>query len=153
MGCLFGHPALGMVMKSKEQGFTLIEVMITVVIVAVLASIAYPSYIDYVRSSSETQVQGELMDLAAAQERWRAQNFEYTGTLSDLGTPLANNDKYSTTVTTTNSNQSFVAIAVPKSGTIVEGEAAFKIDEDGTTCFKVNASDCTLGTDPAWSER
>lgn len=140
-------------MKNQIKGFTLIEIMITVVIVGILASIAYPSYIDYVQSASETQVRGELMDLAAAQERWRAQNFKYTGTLSDLGTPLANNDKYSTTLTTANSDQSFVAIAVPKSGTIVEGGATFKIDQEGATCFKVNASDCTLGTDPVWSER
>ena len=98
-------------MKRKMKGFTLIEVMITVVIVAILASIAYPSYIGYVSSAAETQVQGELVDLAAAQERWRAQNFQYTSTLSDLGTQLPNNDKYSTTLTVTSSGQGFSAIA------------------------------------------
>jgi type IV pilus assembly protein PilE len=140
-------------MKRTIKGFTLIEVMITVVIVAILASIAYPSYISYVSSAAETQVRGELVDLAAAQERWRAQNFQYTSTLSDLGTQLPNNDKYSTTLTVTSSGQGFNAIVIPKSGTVVEGGASFKINEDGTTCFKVNASDCTLGTDPVWSDR
>lgn len=139
-------------MRNKVEGFTLVELMITVVIVAILASVAYPSYVDYIKSTAESRVQGELLDLAAAQERWRAQNFQYTSTLSDLNSSLANNDKYSSTLTVTDNGQSFVAKATPKSGTVVAGEVSFKIDQDGTTCFGANG-DCTLGTDPVWSKR
>lgn len=140
-------------MKHKIEGFTLVELMITLVIVGILAAVAYPSYVDYIKSTAESQVRGELIDLAAAQERWRAQNFQYTSSLANLNSALANNDKYSPTLTVSTNGQRFVAIATPKSGSVVEGEVSFKIDQDGTTCFGTAADGCTLGTDPVWGKR
>lgn len=138
-------------MKKQERGFTLIEIMIVVIIVGILASVAYPSYVRYVKSTAESQVQGELIDLAAAQERWKAQNFQYSSSLSDLKSPLANNKKYSVSVTVADNNQTFVAEVTPKSGSVVAGEASFKIDQDGTTCY--GKGGCTLGSSPAWSKK
>jgi type IV pilus assembly protein PilE len=50
-------------------GFTLIEVMIVVVIIGVLASIAYPSYRDHVAKSNRAAAQSYMMSLAAKQEQ------------------------------------------------------------------------------------
>lgn len=60
-----------------NAGFTLIEVMIVVVIVGILASIAYPSYREYVLRGNRTEGQALLMDAAARQERYYAQNNTY----------------------------------------------------------------------------
>lgn len=68
-----------------DRGFTLIELMITVAIVALLASIAYPSYLSYVRKSKRTDAKTSLLDLAAREERWYTTNNAYTSNGSNLG--------------------------------------------------------------------
>ncbi len=40
----------------KAAGFTLIEVMITVVIIGILAAIAYPSYVQYIAKSTRLRL-------------------------------------------------------------------------------------------------
>ncbi|SDG87447.1 type IV pilin protein [Pseudomonas abietaniphila] len=76
-----------MLAKPKhQQGFTLIELMITVAIVAILAAIAYPSYTDYVRRGYRSEGIALLNDAAAKVERFYAQNNTYAGiTLAKLG--------------------------------------------------------------------
>ena len=56
-------------MKQTQLGFTLIELMITVAIIGILASIAYPSYQDSVMKSRRADVKGVLLGLANAMER------------------------------------------------------------------------------------
>ncbi len=70
---------------SRQRGVTLIELMIVVVIVGILASIAYPSYSDYVSRARRTDGKTFLMDIAARQERFYADRNSYTDDLADLG--------------------------------------------------------------------
>lgn len=55
--------------ERANRGFTLMEVMITVVIVGILTAIAYPSYTQQVIKSRRTDAQQALTDLANRQER------------------------------------------------------------------------------------
>ncbi|QTS87542.1 type IV pilin protein [Ectopseudomonas khazarica] len=64
-------------------GFTLLEVMITVVIVAILAAIAYPSYQEYVLRSNRSEGMALLNDAAARQERYYAQTNRYVTSTAD----------------------------------------------------------------------
>ncbi len=66
-------------MNRSAKGFTLIELMITVAIVAILASIAYPAYQDQVRSSRRSDAQGVLTSFALAMERFYTSNNTYLG--------------------------------------------------------------------------
>ena len=68
-------------MKQIQQGFTLIELMITVAIVGILASIAYPSYQDSVMKSRRADVKGVLLGLTNAMER----RFTETNSYCDAG--------------------------------------------------------------------
>jgi type IV pilus assembly protein PilE len=69
-------------MKSTN-GFTLVELMIVVMIVGVLMAIALPSYKDYVLRSHRTDAHSSLVDIAARQERFAAQQNSYTDEIAD----------------------------------------------------------------------
>jgi type IV pilus assembly protein PilE len=58
-------------------GFTLIELMIVVAIIAIVAAIAIPSYQRYVESARRTTAQGDLLELAQFMERRYTNGYDY----------------------------------------------------------------------------
>ena len=65
------------------RGFTLIEVMIVVVIVAILASIAYPSYRNQVIKGNRAAAQGYMMSLSSRQEQIMLDRRQYAAAASN----------------------------------------------------------------------
>ena len=63
--------------RKRILGFTLIELMIVVGIVAILLAIAYPSYAQYVRKAKRGDAQQLLMNWSINQEIWRSNNTRY----------------------------------------------------------------------------
>ena len=72
------------------RGFTLIEVMITVVIVGILASVAYPSYIEYVARGHRTQLKGQMAAAQQWMERYYSERYFYGDDASDTATGAVN---------------------------------------------------------------
>ena len=72
-------------MSVKQSGFTLLELMIAVVVVGIIASIAYPSYTGYIERGYRSEGQAFLLDIAARQERFYAQNNSYASSMQNLG--------------------------------------------------------------------
>lgn len=68
-------------MKTSQRGFTLIELMITVIVVAILASIAIPAYRNYVVRSHRVDAKNALLALATAQEKFFLQCNRYAAAL------------------------------------------------------------------------
>ena len=66
-------------------GFSLIELMIVVVIVAVLTMVAVPTYVAQMRESRRTEARNYLVELASREERYYATQNAYTSTASNLG--------------------------------------------------------------------
>ena len=60
-----------------SKGFTLIELMIVVAVVAILAAIALPSYQDSIRKGRRGQAKSDLVELAQRAERFRTINNGY----------------------------------------------------------------------------
>lgn len=63
----------------KQQGFTLIELMIVVAIIGLLASIALPAYTDYVKKGKAAEAPATLADLRVKMEQYYQDNRTYAG--------------------------------------------------------------------------
>lgn len=118
-------------MSLKLSGFTLIELMITVAILAIIAAVAIPSYSSYVDRGKRAEARTALLDIAARQERHYSNNRQYTATLSDLKMPgMSENGYYTLSVAASGSNQDFDATATP-SGWTDDKCGNLSIDETG----------------------
>ena len=75
----------------KQKGFSLVELMIVVAIVAILVALAMPSYSRYVRKANRGEAQQLLLNWANNQEIWRANDTDYA-TTDELALPT--HEKY-----------------------------------------------------------
>ena len=76
--------------RLRTRGFTLIELMITLAVVAILAAIAYPLYEHQIEESRRTDARTALLELASREQRYFATNNAYTQSTSALGYTAAN---------------------------------------------------------------
>lgn len=63
--------------RSRATGFTLIELMIVVAVIAILAAIAIPSYLEQSRKGRRADAMRAVGEYQLALERWRAENPTY----------------------------------------------------------------------------
>ncbi len=74
-----------MLNNKKNSGFTLIEIMIAITIIAILSAIAYPNYSEYVNRSRRADGQEALMSAMQKQEVFYANNAIYATNNAALG--------------------------------------------------------------------
>jgi type IV pilus assembly protein PilE len=84
--------------QRRQAGFTLIELMITIVVASVLIAIAIPSYSSQMRKSRRTDAKSALLSLASRQERFYSTNTAYTNDAKNLGMNSTSNTLFQYTV-------------------------------------------------------
>jgi type IV pilus assembly protein PilA len=80
-----------MVETKREEGFTLIELMIVVAIIGILAAIAIPQFSAYRAKAFNSAAESDLRNLMTAEEAYVADNQTYTATQSLLGNKTSQN--------------------------------------------------------------
>lgn len=71
--------------RRRQQGVTLIEMMIVVLVLGILTTIAYPNYRDYAARAQRSEAKAALLQVATNQERFYLNNNTYTTDLTQLG--------------------------------------------------------------------
>jgi type IV pilus assembly protein PilE len=108
----------------RHRGFTLVELMITVVILAIIVGIAVPAYTQQIQKSRRTDARNALLDIAGREERFLSVSNAYSQLPTDVGyTGVAwpqtvSNGYYTVTVVTPNpgfpaTTPSFLITATP----------------------------------------
>jgi len=121
--------------KARKKGFSLVELMIVVAIVAILVALAIPSYSRYIRKANRGEAQQLLLNWANNQEIWRANHAAYASE-DDLAVPT--HDKYTFTVSGL-SGTTFTLTADPKSGTDQVKDTEQSVNCDPLTLDQSNA--------------
>ena len=122
-------------MKNRRSGFTLIELMIAVAVIAILAAVAYPSYTDYIRRGNRVAAQSLLQDLAQRQQQYFAQTRSFASDLStELGVTVPADVAKNYTVTVAvqaGPPPGYTLTATPKAGTVQAPDPTLSIDSTG----------------------
>jgi type IV pilus assembly protein PilE len=120
-------------MRRATKGFTLIELMIVVAVVGILAAIAYPSYMNYVRKSHRAEVAQLLVEAAQNLERYYSRAGKYTddSTISPGYNAPKSNAWYD--VVAVRQDQTFTITATPANNTMMANDVCgkFIIDQTG----------------------
>lgn len=103
-------------MRRKTGGFTLIELMIVVVVIAILTALAYPAYNDQVRKSRRAQAKADLVEYAQGAERFFTVNNTYTGYTVPSQSPRQGTSHYTVSISDANAT-GFTLTAAPVSAT------------------------------------
>jgi type IV pilus assembly protein PilE len=133
----------------RARGFSLVELMVVVLILAILAAVAIPAYGRYAYRARRVDGQELLLRIANAQERFYATNNHY-GSLSDVGFAApANSEKgfylaTSDVATGSTSAQAFTATATPQPVQASDACKALSITNAGVK--KPAVTDTTFNT-------
>lgn len=140
--------------RSNDKGFTLIELMVVVAVIAILAAIAIPSYLGIQKRAARSEAKSKLEAISVALEGYMAENNDYgpagvysyvcgpgcngasfvghpgaIGTVANLGNNLMY--KYQLTVTTAPPAPAFGVSAIPMPGSKVDGDITIWLRSDG----------------------
>jgi type IV pilus assembly protein PilE len=125
--------------NSSTNGFTLVELMITVVVLGILAAIAYPSYTRFITETRRSDATIGLSRLAALQERFLTNCGRYAasfGTAQACGTAAAPEDATMIASSTTPDGYYTIAIATNATGssyTLTATPVGTQLANDGGT--------------------
>ena len=139
---------------ARGRGFTLIELVIVIVVVGILAAVALPSYQNYVLRTNRSAAKSALLQAAARQEQYFADNKTYADSMTDLGfaadpldidnqgQPAASNIVYQISVTPQDSTRTtsatvpvlyYTLSAVPQNNQVKDTSCdTLSLMEDGT---------------------
>lgn len=121
-------------LQTRHGGFTLVELVVAVAIIGLLASIAFPNYLEYVKKGRRAAAQSHLMDVAQRQQQYLLDTRGYAADLTTLNvtTPSDVSSYYTITLTVGDgAPPSFTATATPISGSAQASDPTLTLTNTG----------------------
>jgi len=145
--------------RQKQRGFTLMELLIAMVIAAILAAIAIPSYSSYIQKSRRSDAKTALLDMAALEERYFSTSNVYTNSPVNLGYPAGTaipfpvgSSYYNiTTITVVNATAptSTTSVGTPATYTIIATAIGTQTNDTQCMSFEINSAGQQTSTNGA----
>jgi len=117
-----------------QKGFTLIELMIVVVVVGILAAVAFPSYENYIVKGNRAAAQAFMADVENRQKQYLLDARSYASDLATLGmaAPADVSNFYTVTIAASATPPAFEIKATPVAGTRQAADGELTLHSDGT---------------------
>jgi len=124
-------------MKSESHGFTLMELMITVAIIAILGAVIYPSYMSQIRRSNRSAAKSALLQVQVAQEKAFLTYNRYAKDDTELqGTPTSTTPGLQTSTTISGGNYTMSLSSASS------GASDFTITATASSASQLKDTDC-----------
>lgn len=143
-------------MKTKNGGFTLFELIISMALLTILSALSYKSYTTYTDRQYVAKAQQEVIRLAIELEKFKSNNFTYAGFSTPSATvprgATSDKVKYNITVVDTNSGSSLTSTTATGSQWAIKAvgtksnSPAFLMNSDGVQCRNASANRVTYKT-------
>lgn len=124
--------------NKTQQGFTLIEVMIVVAIIAILVAIALPSYQSYVKKTKRGDMMVQLQNIASQiqSQKLAKGSFANVDTTSLIGDYPKGNALYTVSISPDPLTSEWELTATPKAGKQMAGDGNLTLNATGKKCHQ-----------------
>jgi type IV pilus assembly protein PilE len=140
----------------RNSGFTLVELMIAVAILAIIAAVAMPIYNQYSMRTFRTEAQADLLNCAQGMERYAAMNFDYDGADAAFAAGTICNpesvrrNRYNFTVATGGGGDTFTLTATPIN--VMAGDGPMTYDNAGNRGWSRDGNASIDAGEDNWDE-
>lgn len=147
-----------------QRGFTLIEIMVVVFIIAIMSAIVFPSYRAYITQSTQADVQKKMLSLSTELQQWRAKALTYKGftpkndtinSSGEISYPSSGNAYYTITLGELDSGGNFrvltqgtswVMLAIPNDPGRFSNANTYLMKSDGSRCYVDHTQSLTVAS-------